>query len=353
MRLLVVIPTFEPSFEPNEQLEAYYRVNFDAWLRADGAIEPHVLFSDFKSSEAYREFLRRYADEYRGRVSILEGAEPLGSFQAFNVAIRSVDYDLVVWAASDTRPRDGAWVSQVMADFADPDVVAVIPTATEDGAACLPQTQQGALDRASMRVELPRFFQLVVGVFHRRMLEPFSHRLCDRLKDMGNEKGVMWQAEAVGGKVMLNHRFNVIHERYYDSGRYNWKAATHTYRRDRSAESAFSRAASAFLPAPGGWVQWQEPVLEDLRSGWREKGLRGIARVLYIRWRRNPVFYILKMRTMPYTDFVPEKLAAGHQLKAFRALDPATRIALVEALYMGAEQELRGAEAVCVKRVPS
>lgn len=332
---LVVIPTFEPKYTPNQNLEEYYRKNFASWLECEGDVQPFLLFSDFMSSEDYRVFLRKFAAEYPGRVGILEGDRVLSSTQAFNVAIQNHDYDIVLWAASDTRPRDRAWVTHFLNDFADPQVMAVVPTATEDGAACLPQTQSQAWDKPSYPIVLPRFFQLVVGAFRREMLEAFSHRLCDRLKDMGTEKGIMWQIEAVNGKALLSYNINIIHERYYEEGRYNWKSGDHVYRRDRSVECEYSKSVSCYLPTPGGWGRWQKPILEDLAEGWAQSKLRGVLRTAYIRWRRNNFFYIKNMMKMPYTNFIYENLIFRQQHKAFIGLDRDTRIALVQSLYMG------------------
>ena len=336
MRVSVIVPTFEPSFSPNAALTDFYQSNFDSWLQPDGSFETTLLLSDFRSNEAFKGFLRDYAASRGGRVCFLNGQKSLSSFQAFNIALRVRPYDIAVWAASDTQVRDRQWLSFLAADFEDPSVLASVPTATEDGAAVLPQTQPGPVNRPSIEIRAPRFFQLVSAAFSSRLLEPFGHRLCDRFHAMGNDKGVMWQVLARDGKAMLNFRCNVVHQRFHDAGRHDWNQDDGRVEL-RRIECSAAKAVAGILPMPGGWRRHSMPWASAIGEGWRSGGLRGAARAAYIRSRYNSLSYAKKMivDNASHTKYVRENLSFSARLAAFQALEVPRRIDVIEALLMG------------------
>ena len=58
-RVTVVVPTFEPKYEGDAGLESYYEDNFDSWLDPEGPFDLTLVLTDFRSSDAYKAFLRR------------------------------------------------------------------------------------------------------------------------------------------------------------------------------------------------------------------------------------------------------------------------------------------------------
>jgi hypothetical protein len=336
MRVSIIVPTFEPVYAKNLALEEFYRDNFDSWLDPEGDFDSVLIISDYRSSDPFKAFLRYYAEARGNKVHLLDGMESHGSFQAFNIGLRARAYDLAVWVASDTRARDRMWLQLSAEDFVDPLVLASIPTATEDGAAVLPQTQPKPIDCQSLPILAPRFFQLVSAVFSRQLLEPFGHRLCDRFHAMGNDKGIMWQILALDGKAMLNFRCNIVHSRFHEAGRHNWNDDEGRLVRQKNEQGA-AKAAAAILPMPGGWLRHTKRWTTAISEGWRHSGPRGALREVYIRSRYNNFSYARNMivRNAAHTSYVRENLAFASKLRQFRALDRRTRLNLVEALYMG------------------
>jgi hypothetical protein len=336
LRVSIVLPTFEPGFSGDPALAEFYRRNFDSWLDPLGGHDWSMVISDFRSAPAFKRVLRDYATSRGPRVVLFDGEDPLSSFQAFNVALRRRDWDVAVWAASDTRPRDRRWLSQLMADFADPEVLAVVPTVTMDGAAVLPQTQPRPIDRESEPIRPPRAFQLVTAAFHRRLLAPFGNRLADRFTAMGNDKGVMWQVIAAGGQARLNYRCNILHERFHGGGRHRWNDDPGRSDR-RRVEQAAAKAVARFLPLPGGWFRHAPAWRRALAEGWRDGGWYGLARSAWIRWHYIQIRYALVMirQNRAHMSYIAENVAFGRRLREFRALDRESRIRLVEALFMG------------------
>lgn len=336
MRVSVIMPTFEPSFSPNTALTDFYRENFDSWLEPEGDFTPVLILSDFCSNNTFKEFLRDYAASRPATVDLLDGRKTMSATQAFNIALRTRACDLAVLAASDTRVRDRKWLSLLADDFDDPSVLVSVPTVTEDGAAVLPQTQPGPIDRSSIEIEAPKCFQLVTAAFSRRLLQPFGDRLCDRFHAMGNDKSVMWQVLALDGKAKLNFRCNVIHQRFHEAGRHNWTQDDGRVERRRNEHKA-AKAAAAILPMPGGWLRHSVPWRTAIVGGWRQGGPRGALRAAYVRSRYNNFSYARKMilHNAEHTSYVRENIAFASCLRRFRALDTDTRRRLVEALFMG------------------
>ena len=86
-RVRIVIPTYEPQFEGGEELESFYRTNFDSYLDPDGDFDWSLVLTDFKSSLRFKSFLREYAAARPDRVVLLDGKQYLSATQAINMAM--------------------------------------------------------------------------------------------------------------------------------------------------------------------------------------------------------------------------------------------------------------------------
>ncbi len=333
--VLVVMLTFEPEYEKNEKLEQNYRETILSWLPIDHDVDfQGMVIADFKSNDLFKSFLRGISDEF-DEIEFLDGDESLPSFVALNRVFGAYEPDIFMYVASDTRPRNPDWLAHIVSDFeSDDSVMAVIPTVTLDGAACLPQTQQAVVNMDSQAIELPRCFQMVTAAFHRKLFVPFGNRIADRFRDSGNEKGVMWQIEALSGKALLNFRCNVIHERGIEIGRYHWMDEDHWSRSLRNEEIEASRAIGSFLPCAFGWGRYQESFFQGVLSAVKKVSPRELAKFLYIYWLKSmPRHAYRQIRNARYHDYVMENLLIKRQLKSFHQLDRSTRVNLVQALF--------------------
>lgn len=330
----VVIPTFEPNYRPNDALEAEYARNFDAFLQTVPGFDVTLVLTDYMSNEAFKTFLRRYTAERGSKARLLDGQYRLSSYGAANVAFADCHTDIVVWASADCRPRDANWLQQLSDDLSKPDVVAAFPTVTCDGLPGTGQTQSGPLERPSEEIEFPAFCNLVVAAFRRELLEPFDMRLCERFPDGGGEMALVYQAASIDGRIILNYRCNVIHERAYDLGRYDRTKATHWSRSTLQSQKQEMQEVGRNLPVPLPRLKAAEPLFPTLAAGFQSTGIHGLLRAGYIRLRQTrPARFYNYCRTYGTIDHVL-RFRRGRKLYcAFRALSRDQRIAFVREHY--------------------
>ena len=66
MRVIVVIPTYEPQYIHYPDLERFYSQNFDSFLSDQGDLDVKLILTDFASSKSYKAFLRNYVSDRPG-----------------------------------------------------------------------------------------------------------------------------------------------------------------------------------------------------------------------------------------------------------------------------------------------
>lgn len=332
MSVAIVTPTFEPDYSPNPSLEQWYRDNFLSFLNASGRHEIRLFLTDFASSDPFKAFLRDFARTEDGRVILLEGPERLPSYDAVNKAFRAADSDIIVYAASDCRARDGDWLSALAADFEDPNVMAVFPTVTYHGIGSSDQTQAGAIDRASRTITFPNYCNLITVALRRLHLKPYDYRLGDRFPDGGAEEALIYQAAALDAIIKVNFRCNIVHEQPKD--RYDRTLASHWSRHTLKQQDSEKRAVRMFLPVPAPRVGVALPWVEPLLTGWRSKGLRGFCRALYIRLLQSSVSDAMALiLSGRYLDHVFRFHRARKQFEVFLSLPRDARVKMVNALF--------------------
>ena len=333
-RVSIVVPTFEPEFVPNPDVEAFYRANFESFLDPEGDFEATLVLSDFRSSDAFKAFLKGLADEHAGKIAVIDGAHPLGGPQAVNAGLRALEHDLSVYAASDTRCRDRAWLSLLVRDLDDdPSVMASYATTPYESSHLVDQLQPGPIDKPSRPLTFPENAIPNVVVYAKALLGPFGDRWPD-YNHLDPLTGMAWQLLAVDGRAVVNYRCNVLHEHFFDEGRYNRTKSTH-WHADRTHQNKVKRAALHFLPMPQPRLRPRTPpLLKPLIAGLREGGVKGLARAAYIRWLQGHIPYIVNlMRVQGPLNY----LFADSRLKTardrFLDLDRDQRRRMVEALY--------------------
>ena len=122
MRVVIVIPTFEPNYRRNDGNTAlldFYDTNFNSWLNSkdcSSGIDLRLVISDHKSSNDFRAFLRKFAKK-NSRVSLIEGDNVETSVVAFNIGLKETDdADFYVYA-SDTAAFDDSWIDLMIDEF--------------------------------------------------------------------------------------------------------------------------------------------------------------------------------------------------------------------------------------------
>ena len=235
VRVLIVIPTYEPVYVHDPELEEFYTQNFDSFLSPEGEVEATVVLSDFSSSRSFKRFLRGYVASRNGCL-LVDGEQEASNFVAFNIPLRSFEYEYAVYAASDARARDTRWLEGLLRDFDDPAVSVVAPTVTFDGLEVYEQTQPGPSDRESRVLRFPECFNLHCAVFSRRFLSHFDSMYPDIFDTSGSEYCLMYQLAAVNSVSKLNFRVNLIHQRF-QPGRYEPERATSRTRSNRMYEA--------------------------------------------------------------------------------------------------------------------
>lgn len=235
-KILLVIPTYEPEYLHDPDLEAAYVRNFDSFLEADGAHDFVLAVSDFGSSRPFKNFLAGYVGARAGTFLVSSPTTASVSV-AFNVALGKFAYDYAVYAASDVRARDRTWLATLLQDFEHPSIQVVTPTVTFDGLAVYEQTQPAALDRPSRQLIFPECFNLHCAVFGSSLLRSFDNRYPDIFDTNFTEYCLMYAVAAMGGVMKLNFRVNMIHEhvprRHHRMSSASWRIKNGLYEADR------------------------------------------------------------------------------------------------------------------------
>jgi len=210
MRVLLVIPTYEPYYIHRPDLEQFYTENFDSFLNPEGNADIQLVITDFASSKSHRAFLRRYVESREG-CFLIEGDQGGSPHVAFNVALHNFEYDYVARLECDLRTRDRHWLKILLREFEDPKVQIAIPTVNRDGNKSCEQNQDNAFERESRPVGLNEQFNIHCPIFSRRFFEPFDNRYPDMFEWHHNEFAVMYQLFALGQVANINFRANLVH----------------------------------------------------------------------------------------------------------------------------------------------
>jgi len=336
-----VVPTFEPKYKKNEALEDFYQKNFDSWLNPLGNFEVTLILSDFKSSEDFKVFLRRYVQSSSGNVVLIDGKETTGVGIAVNIGFRLTPSGIGIFAASDTRARDRFWLNHLVDDFNDPKVMASFSTSPVDGSHLVDQLQSIPLDKPSRPVIFPEGPIINVVAFRRDLLSVFSDRVSD-VSPTNLIEGIMWQIEAVEGVAKINYRCNVLHDHFITGGRYDRTDSDNWIVEKRSIEEALFRGIRQFLSIPHPHFDPApfRPILNPLKQGFLQEGLRGFFRALYNRLRKTQISYIKKeVRKKGLWFYLNQKRFFSAQHKALMFLPCSARIGIVQSLFF-VEQKL-------------
>ena len=210
MRVLLVIPTYEPHYIHQPDLERFYADNFDSFANPEGNNDFKLVITDFASSKSYKAFLRNYVKN-RTDCYLVDGDQDGSSHVAMNIAMRHFDYDYVIRGESDLRARDGHWLEILLRDFDDPKVQVVGPTVTGDGERSIEQNQAGPFERESRPIGIHEQFNLHSLVFSRRFFQHFDNRFPDLLEWQESEFCLMYQLAALGYIAKINFRVNLLH----------------------------------------------------------------------------------------------------------------------------------------------
>lgn len=305
MRVLLVILTFEPDFVEDPTLLGFYRTNFDSLARPKTRHNLTVVISDFKSSRAFKAFLRDYVTT-GSEFYLLDGEVILSGWKAFNIALRNFDFDVVIYSASDLRARDRGYLDILMAEFSDPEVHMVFPTVTSDGIVLYGQTQPGPLERDSDVLRFPAYCNMHFALFHRKLFEPFGMRYIDVFDGNHTESFLAHQLAATDGIVKLCYRVNLIHERFTK------------VRHDRTSSA-----------------NWKTPFLALERRKFRELRRRlpvWIPSVTFaspVRWLLKQYAWLRDEGFMAYAEDELHNLLAIRRFRAFATLPRAERLRLV------------------------
>lgn len=333
-RITVITPTFEPNYTLNPALEEWYEENFRSFLRCEPDYEVTLILSDFSSNETYKSFLRRFVANIGGRAKLIEGPTRLSSYDAVNLGLAEADSELVAFVASDCRARDEKWLSYIADDFRDPEVFAVFPTVNFEGVFSAGQNQPEPIERESKEVQFPHYCDLITVVFRREYLAPFDFKIGNRFPDGGAEVALVYQAAALGKRIMLNFRCNIIHDKMLDGGRYDRTLASHWTRSSVPKQNQLRWLVYGYLPVPAPRQAVIIPWVKPLISGYESGGIYGFFRALYIRIRQSSLYdYLYNARSGRFWEEILRFRRAKRRFQLFAALPESMRIALVRALY--------------------
>jgi hypothetical protein len=334
-RVTVSVPTFEPNYAGNSDLEAYYAANFDSWLAPDGPFDLTLVLSDFRSSDTYKAFLRRFAAERPGQVVVIDGATTNLNSVAANLGFRLMPYDIAVWAASDTRARDPAWLQLLTEDFDDPGILSAYATSPIDASYLVDQLQPGPIDSDSRKLRFPESPIPNVVAFKKALLGPYDDRMTD-ISAYNVSEASVWQLEAVGGQAVVSFRCNVLHDHFFGGGRYfrqsddNWMTAL------RTKETQAFRTIHRFLSVPETMLNplRGRPILRPLLDGLRQGGLRGLARNAYIRSLQSQASFVYHaIRKKGLLGYLLQYQISRRQHEAFCSLPEHARCAIIRGLF--------------------
>ncbi len=284
MRIPVIITTFEPHYQYNEELEAVYRRNFQSWISSTSKHSTFVVLTDFASSEPFKKFLRAFVEQSQGDAILLDGAERLNSHIAVNVALRHFRSPVVFLAASDTRPNTENWLDPAAADLLEKDAVITYFTVTYDGSHSLRQLQQSPLNEDSYVLREFETPNMIAGGWSEEFMAPYDYRIGDKAITKTNDF-FMWQRIASEKSGLICFRCNVIHDQAYDKGRYNRGSIDNDVYRLRDEEERYFRVARTFLgqELPMLWPKYARPRITPVIRGFREDGIQGAIKEIYIR----------------------------------------------------------------------
>lgn len=213
VRILIVIPTYEPTYTYLPELEEFYTKNFDSFYNAEADVDLKLVITDFASSKSFKGFLTRYIAG-RSNSYFIDGGQEASIHVAINIALRQFDFDYVLYAASDMRARDHQWLRLLLRDFNDPKVHIVVPTVTATGNGRCEQTQPGPIERDSRIIRFPERFHLLAAIFSKRFFEAFDHRYPDIYDGDYSECSLGYSLAALGSLAKINFRVNIVHDRF-------------------------------------------------------------------------------------------------------------------------------------------
>ena len=276
-----------------------------------------------------------FAVKHPGRAVLIDGETTTLNSIAANLGFRLLPYGIAVWAASDTRARDGTWLARLTEDFADPTIMSAYATSPVDASHLVDQLQPAPIDRPSRKLEFPESPIPNVVAFKKALLEPFDDRMTD-ISAYNVSEGSVWQLEAVDGRAVVSYRCNVLHNHFFNGGRYVRQGDDNWMNQRRALETVTFRNVHRILSVPTpklNPVRWR-PVLSPLCEGFRESGLRGAARNAYIRIRQSQFSYIYKsVRNQGLYEYLFQTRISRRQRAAFRNLEVYARCGMVRSLF--------------------
>ena len=237
-RVLVLIPTYEPHYIHNPELEEFYIQNFDSFYHTAADVDLSLVMTDFASSKSYKAFLRKYVDSRPG-CFLIDGDQEASVHVAMNIGLRNFEYDYAIWAACDLRARDRHWLEPLLREFDDPRVQIAVPTVTFDGHPQCEQNQPGPVDRESRTVRSSEIFNLHCAVFSKRFFQLFDNKFPDISDTNFLEYCLVYQLAALAYTAKVNFLVNLVHDRMESirprPGRFagGWRSRNKLYDADR------------------------------------------------------------------------------------------------------------------------
>ena len=222
MRVVIVIPTFEPNYRRNDGNTAlldFYDTNFNSWLNSkdcSSGIDLRLVISDHKSSNDFRAFLRKFAKK-NSRVSLIEGDNVETSVVAFNIGLKETDdADFYVYA-SDTA-ADDSWIDLMIDELGLMRVPQLFSARALQSDLC-DQTQIKPLNKKANTLQLWEQPNPNVVFFRHIIIAKFGYKIGDKIH---NDLGVSltWMSRAIGMNRLLSYRLFVHHDHFTEKGRY-------------------------------------------------------------------------------------------------------------------------------------
>ena len=301
MRVVVIIPTFEPNYrrgDKNTALLNFYETNFKSWLCKENSpsnVDLRLIISDHKSSNDFRDFLRNFADK-NSRVSILEGDSTETSVVAFNIGLKHiVDADFYVYAASDTAAYDGSWINLMVDEFEmNASASIIFSTCSVGGSDLCDQTQIKPLDRKARTLQIWDQPNPNVVFFRHTIIAKFGYKIGDKIH---NDLGVSltWMSRAIGMDRILSYRLFVHHDHFTEKGRYERVLLSSV----ASEDSQTARYISRYLHIPRPRLPYPWPKFSPGRI------CENMKRPIRVETKvPKTIFYLLRFVRLLYSQFI-------------------------------------------------
>ena len=234
MKINIIIPTYEPSYKEvkgSQKLKEFYLKNFQSWIdlsKENSSDLIKVIFSDFKSSKDFLNYIIKPIVEKNKSVIAIFGEQKLSSTDALNIGL-SFDKkaDIYIYAASDTKIHKG-WLRNLNLELSENQHSTILFTTSLIGSSeAVDQVQKSYINKPAKILSIEEQPIPNVVILRSSLLKAYDYKIGNTTtQDLGFS--LTWLALSLGSLRCLSYRLFIEHDFFTSKGRH-----------DRSGEDSY------------------------------------------------------------------------------------------------------------------